>query len=209
MSARRSLSQTLAWAFQGGASPERADEPNPEGLYERAMRLQRDGALEAALAAYGDVILADEEFAEAYYGRATVAFALGNLDLAINDCHRAIELRRNFVEAYLLRGGAYWGKAAEATSEDPALIGHCEQAISDCTRVIAAHPKAGRAYFFRGMSYWALANRPMAKHDLENAVVLLDSLEWRAEAEAWLKELKKPRLLSRYDRDSWHVYCGR
>jgi hypothetical protein len=49
----------------------------------------------------------------------------------------------------------------------------------------------------------------MAKHDLENAVVLLDSLQWRAEAEAWLKELKRPRLLSRYDRDSWHVYCGR
>jgi tetratricopeptide (TPR) repeat protein len=173
------------------------------------MRLHREGQLAAALAAYGDVILADEEFAEAYYGRASVAFVLGNLDLAINDCHRSIELRRNFVQAYLLRGGAYWGKAAAAESHDPSLIGYCEQAVSDCTRVIASEPRAGRAYFYRGMSYWALANRPMAKHDLENAVVLLDNLEWRAEAEAWLKELKRPRLLSRYDRDSWHVYCGR
>jgi tetratricopeptide (TPR) repeat protein len=150
MNARRSLSQTLAWAFDGGVSSKRADEPNPDGLYERAMRLQREGALEAALAAYGDVILVDEEFAEAYYGRGSVAFLLGNLDLAINDCHRAIELRHNFVEAYLVRGGAYWGKAAAATSDDPALIGYCEQAVSDCTRVIAAQPKAGRAYFYRG-----------------------------------------------------------
>src|SRR5579884_1811971 len=152
MSARRSYSRTLAWAFEGGASPERGEPVNPDGLYERALRLHREGQLEAALAAYGDVILADAEFAEAYYGRASVAFALGNLDLTINDCHRAIELRRNFVEAYLLRGGAYWGKAAQATSSDPSLIGYCEQAISDCTRVIAAEPRAGRAYFCRGMS---------------------------------------------------------
>jgi len=182
---------------------------SPEGLYERAMRLQREGKLETALAAYSEVILADEEFAEAYYGRACVCYALGNCDQAINDCNSAVELRRNFIEAYAARGAAYWGKAAAATSADPFLLGYCEQAISDCTRVIAADPRDGQAYFNRGMAYWALSNRPMAKHDLENAVVLIQNPAWRAEAEAWLKELKKPRLLSRYERDNWHTYCGR
>ena len=173
------------------------------------MRLQREGQLTAALAAYGDVILADPEFVEAYYGRAAVAYAMGNCDQAINDCNTAIELHRHFIEAYFLRGAAYWGKASQTTSADPCLAGCCEQAISDCTRVIVAQPRNGLAYFNRGMAYWALANRPMAKHDLENAVALIHNSDWKAEAEAWLKELKRPRLLSRYDRDSWHVFCGR
>ncbi|MBV9361631.1 MAG: tetratricopeptide repeat protein [Betaproteobacteria bacterium] len=190
---------------------QRVDEEaiSPEGLYERAMRLQREGKLEAALASYSDVILADPEFAEAYLGRATTCYLLGNCDQAINDCNRAIELRRDFVEAYFTRGAAYWGLASELPGDDPYILGFCEQAISDCTVVIVAQPRHGQAYFNRGMAYWALSNRPMAKHDLENAVALIKHPGWHAEAEAWLKELKKPRLLSRYERDSWHTYCGK
>src|SRR5689334_9626503 len=106
MAARR----TLAWDFDGWSTPlsgKRSvarDDVNLDGLYEQAMRLQREGKLDAALAKYSEVILADDSFAEAYYGRATVCYQLGNCDQAINDCNRAIELRRSFVDAHFVRG---------------------------------------------------------------------------------------------------------
>lgn len=56
-----------------------------------------------ALAKYDQVIRADPEFGEAYYGRAMVFYLLGSCDQAINDCNTAIALRKRFVEAYLLR----------------------------------------------------------------------------------------------------------
>lgn len=180
-----------------------------DGLYETALRLQREDRLEAALAAYSQVILADEEFAEAYYGRATVCYMLGNCDQAINDCNRAVELRRHFVEAYLIRGAAYWAKAALCEPNDPLVESYCEQVISDSTYVLDHQPRAGLAYLNRGLAYWALRNKPMAKHDLENAVFLSNNSAWRAEAERWLAELKKPRLLTRYGSDGWHHICGR
>src|SRR5579884_4369647 len=109
ISARQSLSHTLARAF-GSAVTADHDEISPEGLYEQAMRLQREGRLETALGAYSQVIMADPEFAEAYYGRACVCYMLGNCDQAINDCNQALELRRDFIDAYLIRGAAFWGK---------------------------------------------------------------------------------------------------
>jgi tetratricopeptide (TPR) repeat protein len=182
---------------------------NPEGLYEQAMRLQREGQLETALSVYSQVILADEEFAEAYYGRASVYYMLGNCDQAINDCNTAIDLRRLFIEAHLMRGAAYWGKASQCEPHDPLLTGYCEQVISDCTLALDYKPRAGLAYFNRGLAYWALGNKPRAKHDLENAVVLSKNSGWRAEAERWLGKLRKPRLLTRYEPDSWHHTCER
>jgi tetratricopeptide (TPR) repeat protein len=196
----------------GFAPPSFRPEPktiSPEGQYETAMRLQREGHLEAALAAYSQVILADGEFAEAYYGRATVCYALGNCDQAINDCNSAIELRRHFVEARLIRGAASWGKAAQCQAGDPLLDAFCQDVISDCTYVLDYQPRAGLAFLNRGLAYWALGNKPMAKHDLENALVLSNNSAWRAEAQRWLDELKKPRLLARYEADSWNQFCGR
>ena len=173
------------------------------------MRLQREGQLEAALETYSEVILAESEFAEAYYGRASVYYALGSCDQAINDCNRAIELRRFFVEAVLMRGAAYWGKAAECDASDPALRPYCEQVISDCTLVLDYQPRVGFAYFNRGLAYWALGNKPMAKHDLENAVALLKEPHWKSEAENWLVELRKPRLRPGYEANTWHQICER
>ena len=175
-------------------------EPRPlhpistEGTYEQAMRLQREGQLEAALAAYSQVIMADPEFAEAYYGRAAVYYALGSCDQAINDCNRAIELRRFFVQAHLVRGAAYWGVAAHSDPADPLFESYCEQVVSDCTLVLDYQPRTALAYLNRGLAYWALGNKPMAKHDLENAVTLSKNLGWRDQAEAWLEELKKSSL---------------
>ena len=180
-----------------------------DGLYETALRLQREDRLEAALATYSEVILADDQFAEAFYGRACVCYTLGNCDQAINDCNRALELRRHFVEAHLIRGAAYWGLAAQCEPDDPLVDGYCQHVIADCTYVLDHQPRTGLAYLNRGLAYWALRNKPMAKHDLENAVVLSNNSAWRAEAERWLDELRKPRLLTRYAPDSWHHICGR
>lgn len=165
-----------------------------EGTYEQAMRLQREGQLEAALAAYSQVIMADPEFAEAYYGRASVYYALGTCDQAINDCNRAIELRRFFVEAHLIRGAAYWGLASQMDAEDLLFETYCEQVVSDCTMVLDYKPRTAFAFLNRGLAYWALGNKPMAKHDLENAVTLSKNSRWQAEAEAWLEEFKKSSL---------------
>jgi tetratricopeptide (TPR) repeat protein len=187
---------------------QRSYEQPPEGLYEQAMRFQREGRLEDALAAYSKVIMGDGEFAEAFYGRATVYYSLGNCDQAINDCNRSIELRRLFVEAHLMRGAAYWGKAVQCDPQDAQIGAYCQQVVSDCTFVLDYQSRNALAYFNRGLAYWALGNKPMAKHDLENAVALSHNLAWRAEAESWLEELKKPAMLSRYEPDSWHHICG-
>lgn len=173
------------------------------------MRLQREGQLEQALSEYSEVILAEPDFAEAYYGRASIYYVLGSCDQAINDCNQAIELRHCFVEAYLIRGAAYWGKAAECKADDPALETYCEQVISDCTLVLDYQPRVGMAFFNRGLAYWALRNKPMAKHDLENAAVLLTDLRWREQAESWLAELRRPRLPSQAEPDGWHHICGK
>ena len=165
-----------------------------DGLYEQAMRQQREGQLETALATYSQVILADPEFAEAYYGRASVFYALGGCDQAINDCNRAIELRRYFVEAHLVRGAAFWGVASHTDPADPLFEPYCEQVVSDTTFVLDHKPHSPLAYLNRGLAYWALGNKPMAKHDLENAVTLSKNSGWQSEAEAWLEDLKKTSL---------------
>ena len=144
------MSEWAASAARTQRSAHQQQPTNLDGLYETAMRLQREGELDAALDAYSRVILADDEFGEAYYGRASVYYALGNCDQAINDCNRAIELRRYFWEAHLIRGAAYWGKAAECDPDDPLLPGYCEQVISDCTFVLDRQPRAALAYFNRG-----------------------------------------------------------
>lgn len=85
---------------------------------------------------------------------------------------------------------------------DPQRPGFCEQAVSDCTFVLDLQPHNGTARFNRGLAYMALGNKPMAKYDLENAVALLTDPDWRAEAEEWLNELRRPRLMTRYERQS-------
>src|SRR5258708_10419085 len=140
MNARRSTSHSLAWTAGKDSYSLSPTSGQPEvkvdGLYEQAMRHQRDGDLESALALYDQVIRADPEYAEAYYGRAMVYYALGSCDQAINDCNTAIDLRHRFPEAFLVRGAAHWGKAAlleEGDAQRPAM---CEQVVSDCTFVL-------------------------------------------------------------------------
>ena len=202
MNAHSSASRHLPWD-SGRASLHREGlDLKVDGLYEQALRCQREGDLPEALAKYYQVIRADPEFGEAYYGRAMVFYLLGSCDQAINDCNTAIALRKRFVEAYLLRGAAYWGKAACMDELDPQRPGFCEQAVSDCTFVLDLQPHNGTARFNRGLAYMALGNKPMAKYDLENAVALLTDPDWRAEAEEWLNELRRPRLMTRYERQS-------
>lgn len=204
MNARRSTSHSLAW-LPGRDSYSLSPTPGPadvkvDGLYEQAMRHQREGNLESALALYDQVIRTDPDYAEAFYGRAMVYYALGSCDQAINDCNTAIDLRHRFPEAFLVRGAAYWGKAALLDEADTQRSALCEQVVSDCTYVLDLQPRNGMAHFNRGLAYMALGNKPMAKYDIENAVALLHDPEWRAEAEAWLRELRKPSSIARYER---------
>ncbi len=100
------MSEWAASAARTQRSAHQQQPTNLDGLYETAMRLQREGELDAALDAYSQVILADDEFGEAYYGRASVYYALGNCDQARRLLGQGRQVRsRRSSAARLLRTG--------------------------------------------------------------------------------------------------------
>ena len=74
----------------------------------------------------------------AYSNRGHTYGSQGNLEQAIEDYTRAIELEPNSPLAYSNRGVAYYEQ------------GNLEQAIEDCTRAIELNPNNDQAYINRG-----------------------------------------------------------
>jgi tetratricopeptide (TPR) repeat protein len=73
---------------------------------------------------------------------------------------RAVGLRPEFADAYLMRGKAYAGES------------ETDQAIADFTRTIALHPGDTRAWVARGAAYLDLKKFSLAFDDADHAVAL-------------------------------------
>ncbi len=113
--------------------------PQVRGMAERRiadlrMKLNREGLSKVS----GKEI--DLEGAEAYYKRGLVRYEMREIEGAIADFTRAIEIDPNYFWAYFKRGVARIRK------------GDLDAAIADLTKVIELNPKLAEGYMGRGMA---------------------------------------------------------
>ena len=84
----------------------------------------------------------------------------GNLDQAISDYNRALEIDPNYSDAYLNRGNAYQKR------------GNLAQAIPDYNKIIEMNPNYFKAYNSRGVAYQKKGNLDAAISDYSKALEL-------------------------------------
>jgi tetratricopeptide (TPR) repeat protein len=116
---------------------------------------------------YGDVIaLWTDTLAKnpdcwmAYSNRGYAYLQNGQVQQALDDCTRAIELKPDLAEAYDTRGAAYL------------RLGQVRQALADCTRAVEAKPDLARAYTNRASVYLRLGQPGEAVKDCTRALQL-------------------------------------
>jgi tetratricopeptide (TPR) repeat protein len=126
-------------------------------------------------------ITKDKDDFDAYYARGTAHFQLGQiyiiiynptyskdqnamikaeLEAAVADFSKVVDLKADFVQAYIMRGMAYGQMKLSAA------------AVADFTHAIGLDPKNGYAYYGRGREYWATGDYLKAKEDYDKAVEL-------------------------------------
>jgi tetratricopeptide (TPR) repeat protein len=138
---------------------------------------------------------ADPVQAQASFSEAQRAFAVARYDQAIVDCDRAIGLKRDFADAYLLRGRAYilkydadkgiadFTRAIKFRPDDPqalleranAYINQTKDyaaAVADATAAASIDPKLARAYNLRGTALRAMGEPQKAMAEFSRAVEL-------------------------------------
>jgi tetratricopeptide (TPR) repeat protein len=96
----------------------------------------------------------------------------GNLDAAIADYNRALEINQRGVGAYQSRGYAYL------------LKGDLARSIADLDRAIALSPKFADAYTARGLAYHRKGERDRALQDFRQAI----DLPLRCGSSGWAHE---------------------
>lgn len=83
----------------------------------------------------------------------------GEIELAIADYTKAIELNPDNADAYHHRGNAYRNK------------GNIDKAIADYTQMIVLRPKIPESYYIRGEAYLCAEKWEEAKRDLTAAIL--------------------------------------
>jgi tetratricopeptide (TPR) repeat protein len=113
-----------------------------------------------------------ENNAEAYNTRGLAHKRKGQLDQAISDYNKAIEINPRHAEAYVNRGVAYYMKGEHdyftrlkklQLARSAVADSNYNQAISDCTKAIEIDPRIAEAYYSRGRA-WAM------KDDYDEAI---------------------------------------
>ncbi|GAA0306900.1 hypothetical protein GCM10010302_52000 [Streptomyces polychromogenes] len=169
--------------------------------YNRAQVNSMAGRLEAALADYGEIMDADDDFADHYFNRGNILRKLGRPQEAIADYERALSLEAPFPEAYYNRGDARLelgdtdgalADFARTLELDPdhreallaragllADLGDAEGALADVTAGLAVAPGHAHLLCLRGR---LLAEAGRTKEAAEALEAALDSDPGLAEA---------------------------
>jgi lipoprotein NlpI len=95
-----------------------------------------------------------------YNNRANAYKAKGDLERAISDYNKAIELNPEYANAFNNRGNTYYA------------LGNIEHAIADFNKAIAFDPKLDVAYNNRGLAYQIKRNFDKAVSDYDIALAL-------------------------------------
>jgi len=101
-----------------------------------------------------------EGLAHAYHNRGVAHMQKGNLERAIADYNKVLELRPHYADAYYNRGVAFARK------------GDTERAITDYTKAIENNPRDAGAYRNRGDSYRGKGDFVRAIADYTRAIEL-------------------------------------
>jgi tetratricopeptide (TPR) repeat protein len=132
-----------------GAGPE-----HPRSYNRRGVRLAREGRYPDAIAEFTRAIHRDPTLGDAFYNRALVYTAIGNLGPAASDFARVLAIRPDFEEGYFRRGRLR------------ASMGEHDKAVADFTRVLELTPNDPEALFHRSLAHYAKGEREEAAADL-------------------------------------------
>ena len=139
-----------------GQSPDiEMDPEDPNAGNNRGIALAKEGRYEAAIAQFTRACQRNPLFAEAYYNRAHVDLAIGQLGQAISDFTKAVEIKPGLVEGYANRAPIYVD------------MNQYEQAISDFTKVIELNPGSIETYFKRSLACYANGQYERAWQDVQ------------------------------------------
>jgi tetratricopeptide (TPR) repeat protein len=127
---------------------------------ELGSALYRDSQYVAAADAFTDAIASNPRSADAWNNRAAARLRLGDVNRAIADYNRALELAPNDAEIYANRGNAL------------VAAGQYQDAIADFTRAVELKPNFAKALFNRGSAYAMLGQRDVAQADWSRAIAL-------------------------------------
>ena len=160
-------------------SDKETETPKEMSNYQKAVQ-HFSNAIDSAIQ-----IQLDEGLALAYNSRGCVYFAeyeldnsADNLENAIADFSKAIELIPKYAEAYNRRGGAYLSKS------------NSEDAIADFNKAIELNSEFAEAYHNRGFAYFTKRKFVLAIRDYTKAVQLKsdDSVVYYDRGIAWLHQ---------------------
>jgi tetratricopeptide (TPR) repeat protein len=133
----------------------------------------------SATVAYGQ---AAPSSAEDYFNRGTARYGKGDLDGAIADFTKAIELNPQDAAAYFNRGSVRDEK------------GDHDGAITDYNKAIEFNPQVAVSYANRGMAKLEQGKDAEAQQDFDTAIKLDGSLKSEVEAmRAEIKQARKPK----------------
>ena len=99
------------------------------------------------------------KLANTYYNRGLTYSNKGELEKAIIDYDKAIELNPDYAEAYSHRGNAYRDK------------GNLEKAIENYSQAIVLKPKIAESYYTRGEAWLRIRKWEEAQRDLTAAIL--------------------------------------
>jgi len=141
--------------IEGQVPAESAQANNLQGIAQA-----KRGDYQAALAAFGRAIRKAPTYAEAFYNRALVYIAIGNLGQGAADFGTVVEIRPGFVEGYIEQG-----RLCLAT-------GQCDEAIGVFSRAIEVDGTHSEAHLGRALACYVQGQYDRAWQDVRK----LDSL---------------------------------
>jgi len=127
---------------------------------ERGSAYYRNAEYVAAADAFSEAIAKNPRSAAAWNNRAATRLRLGDVNGAIADYNKALELAGYDAEIYYNRGNAL------------VAAGQYQEAIADYTRAIDINPNFTKAMFNRGTVYAMLGQRDVAQNDWSRAIAL-------------------------------------
>ena len=129
-------------------------------------------------------------FATNHYYSGNHYLITGDYERAIVECSKAIELKPDYAEAYLLRGEAYY------------MNDNYDKAIADCHKAIELKPDYAEAYSTRGVVYGEKGNYDKAITDLNKAIELAPNRVWHYSRLASIYRIRSDDLIRKGDYDN-------
>lgn len=148
------------WIYRSSTAPVEAQQALDAG--ERLLKTNRYAE---AILSFDRAISLKRDLAGAYLQRGRAEVLLMNLDAAIPDFTKVIQLRPNDPEAFLERAGARLGQ-----KDYPAVI-------ADCGEAIRRDPKLAYGYNLRGTAFRETGSLQKSVEDFNRAVELSPGLE--------------------------------